>query len=91
MSQVGLVANTKDPVGTLQIQFYTINAKVVDDATSLDAMRTKIADLTAELAALQTQYDQFTGYLASKGVTDLTQPLTSDQQAAIAADGYVTS
>lgn len=91
MSQVGLVANTQDPAGTLQIQFYTINTKVVEQATSLNAMKAKIDELKADLLIRQAQYDQFTGYLISKGVTDLTLPLTLDQQAAIAADGFVTS
>ena len=87
--------NTTDPVDTLQIQLYQVNAVQIDQTTSLTQLQTEITNLTAEIAALnaeltakQAQLTSFTNYLTSIGVTDVTKPLTSTQIATITAAGY---
>lgn len=94
-TKLGMVLNTKDPVNTLQIQLYQVNAVQVQKVTSIadiDAQlienAAQITSLQAQQAALQTQRTQFVTYLASIGVADLTAPLTSAQVTTITAAGY---
>jgi nitrate reductase assembly molybdenum cofactor insertion protein NarJ len=96
--KIGLVANTIDPVNALQLQFYQVNAKQINQTTSiaqlaqeLTDIQTQITALQATLASKQSFYNNIINYLTSIGVADISKPLTQAQIDTLTSAGYVTT